>query len=1330
LPRRQAQAEYVAGGGNWIAESPYYRSLPTFIDDITRDFGSDAYERVMLDDQVASSVRTYVESILSDPLTVRPWIDDDKDPDYEQSKQYAEFAERLLANCSPMRSVDAWLYEMASGAVSLGNRVAEKVARLEESGQDAGRLVWDRVKVKPRNRTAFVVDGFSNLLGLLAAIPGQGNLVPDAILTPDLLAVSNLLPREKFAILSWNPQEEDPRGTSLLRNVYKLWWEKIQATGEWLRHLTQFGSPSLWGTTAPNAMAEPATDSQGNVLPGAASITPVQQLLNEFLKFRNGYALALPNGATVQLLQSANAGDAFLKMIEHHERAIDRAILLAARTRMEAKHGSKADSETSQDITGQAVRRAKTWVADMVTRDIIRPMILWNFGPDAAKRLCPYASLAPVEHQDWSQTANAVAPLVSVGFLKPSQFAAMYDKLGLPPAEEPLTDDQQQDATPPPAPGDEDFPAGNPDEAPFASGEYQEPLHPRGYGGKWVDKAGSSATPLHAGSLAAVLDAHLQEMSQKLQMAIRESKTRKELLERAAGLWQDPSLKVWPAMGEQRAKALANRLPQPPWGGDTKSQERLLVSLGKDFGKFAQAAVRDFAEDFQSEARSGLVDAGRQGLSQRAAELPSRLHQAWEDAWAGLGQDWRGAFHDDWGEKLHKALTRAPDLATAQQRFQKLAGVTLDPGSAKDVHDYADEPLSRWLDIKANEVLPGTVQEFWQALAGRKAPANWAEFADYQEPLHPRGYGGKWASKGTDQTHEQHTEQLTWRGKVASLLRQALSQPGKSVARVLAAAEALHDAYRQGGFKAVPKVAVVAAYRKAKVSFAKLESRYGRKAAIAMAGAYLSCYAAYAANPVLMLYLPSPTAAILGTAEALRALGKGARKLAGKKGEAVFAHPDILPVDLEDFLDSLPDDVEFAFGLPTPYEEGKHPRGYGGKWTNKPGAGRFAAAGKAHQTAEKELQKHERALARSAAKLEKLKQSHEAAKATHAATKKRVPKGKPHGREALEAHKAELAAIRAKGKLDAHKAAHAEARQAHRAVQAAHGKTGKELAKAQAALEKEPKEPKKPARKPAVKKLAAETQGAIPDGPQLEKGQIKSLGDVEGTSVFHRVTVAGKPYFVKEIDPQLKERETGYQQEAQTTLRNETAVADLARIAGVATPAARSVTFQGKPALVTPWLEGQTIDRASGRSLKKEAELIDALPAREVADHILFAYLADVSDRHSGNYLIQDGKLTSIDHEFSFATRGESSAARARNAITDNTLFFTSAAPGRGADLPIKESLNHFLGKAPQMEDFLRQLGLKEAADVTRYRAGMLAKVKGEKNPTLHHLLEAIGREG
>jgi hypothetical protein len=491
LPRRAAQAEYVAAGGNWFAES-YYRSLPLYIDQLSQELGSDIYEKMMLDDQVAGGVRTFVVSILSDPLTVRPWIDDDKDPDYEDSKSYAEFCERTLGNLlhRMRRSVDAWLLEVVGGSVALGNRVTEKVAVLEESGQDAGRLVWDRLKVKPRNRTAFVVDPFNNLLGLLAVTPGRYGLAAGSILTPDMLQDSNLLPVEKFAILPWDPKEEDPRGTSLLRTVYEAWWAKLQVAREWLKHLSQFGSPSLWGTTAPDALDEPRVDEDGNPIPGA-TISPEQKLLNELLKFRNGYALALPNGSTLNVLQTANAGDGFLKKIEHCERCIDRAILLASRTRMEAKHGSKADAEASQDVTSQAVRQAKGWVAEMVTRDLIYPLIRWNFGPDAAKRLCPYATLSPVEKKDWADVANAVAPMVASGFLKPSQFPALYSQLGLPPAEEPLTDDQQQGTAAPPATGDEDFPAA---EASFA-GEYEEPLHPRGYGGKWVDKPGSEADP-------------------------------------------------------------------------------------------------------------------------------------------------------------------------------------------------------------------------------------------------------------------------------------------------------------------------------------------------------------------------------------------------------------------------------------------------------------------------------------------------------------------------------------------------------------------------------------------------------------------------------------------------------------------------------------------------------------------------------------------------------------------------------------------------------------------------------------------------------------------
>jgi hypothetical protein len=61
----------------------------------------------------------------------------------------------------------------------------------------------------------------------LTAIPGtymglDGSIPVDPKETP------NLLPREKFAVLSWNSHNDDPRGRPLLRRVYVPWWEKIQ----------------------------------------------------------------------------------------------------------------------------------------------------------------------------------------------------------------------------------------------------------------------------------------------------------------------------------------------------------------------------------------------------------------------------------------------------------------------------------------------------------------------------------------------------------------------------------------------------------------------------------------------------------------------------------------------------------------------------------------------------------------------------------------------------------------------------------------------------------------------------------------------------------------------------------------------------------------------------------------------------------------------------------------------------------------------------------------------------------------------------------------------
>jgi hypothetical protein len=61
--------EYVAGGAlGWYG--PYVRSLPWTIDDVTRDFGDDLYERMLYDAQVAACVQVLKASVLESGMVL------------------------------------------------------------------------------------------------------------------------------------------------------------------------------------------------------------------------------------------------------------------------------------------------------------------------------------------------------------------------------------------------------------------------------------------------------------------------------------------------------------------------------------------------------------------------------------------------------------------------------------------------------------------------------------------------------------------------------------------------------------------------------------------------------------------------------------------------------------------------------------------------------------------------------------------------------------------------------------------------------------------------------------------------------------------------------------------------------------------------------------------------------------------------------------------------------------------------------------------------------------------------------------------------------------
>jgi hypothetical protein len=450
----------------------YYRSLPPWIDDLTREYGPETYERMQLDDQVSSSLRALCHGVLSDDLVLRPGVKDKGDPDFTASKGVLEFCER--ATWEQTGGLDQWLFTMLKGAVGGGNRVSETVYRPEESGKDAGKWVLDRLKVKPRRSIAFAVDSCNNLagfLGLAPGSPGWGGVAWGTAFDP-ADPPENFLPRDKFCALAWDPPDEDPRGSAILRCVYEPWWAKLQAAREWLAYLAQFGSPGLVGTTAPGADSSAPTDAYGNPVDGPV-LTPEQDMANKVMEHRNGGVHILPHGATLDVLQTSNAGDAFLKKVDSSDRAIAQGINLAMRAVMQSRFGSRADAEQGQDVAGLQTRFMKRWLARMVTEDLLRPLVRINYGPDAARRLCPYASLSPVEHQDLSKSLGAVSGAWKNGLIKNSQLPWVYEQFGMPPATEEELAAPPPGSVPPGAPGGPGGGPGGPDDG---SADAQHPL--------------------------------------------------------------------------------------------------------------------------------------------------------------------------------------------------------------------------------------------------------------------------------------------------------------------------------------------------------------------------------------------------------------------------------------------------------------------------------------------------------------------------------------------------------------------------------------------------------------------------------------------------------------------------------------------------------------------------------------------------------------------------------------------------------------------------------------------------------------------------------------
>jgi len=351
--------EYVSGSVSQ-AYSGFIRSLSFAIDDVESDFGSDLYQRMQFDPRIKGNLRLIKSAILSEELSLVPAVNDQSEDGFGPAQDILEFCERVLDNLeTPLEDV---LRDMLD-AVAQGHQVAEQVYDQPTRGVDRGKLVLTKLKVKPRGTTAFVVDAFRNVVGLLGYIPGVGFPVTTGGMV-DPAHQANFLPREKFAVLTWEPKDGDPRGTSSFRAAYWPWQAKVQVMGAYLSYLAKFASPSVWATVGPESASSTTINADGTL----NDVSPVQALYGQLLNFQNGSALALANGSAVGAVHVQGNGEAFLKAFDWFDAQMTYGMLSQTLATGEGKHESRAAAAVHQDVLSLLIREGKNAVCRMVRR--------------------------------------------------------------------------------------------------------------------------------------------------------------------------------------------------------------------------------------------------------------------------------------------------------------------------------------------------------------------------------------------------------------------------------------------------------------------------------------------------------------------------------------------------------------------------------------------------------------------------------------------------------------------------------------------------------------------------------------------------------------------------------------------------------------------------------------------------------------------------------------------------------------------------------------------------------------------------------------------------
>jgi SPP1 gp7 family putative phage head morphogenesis protein len=270
-----------------------------------------------------------------------------------------EFIEYMFEECLD-EIFDIDLYNILS-AIDYGFSISEKIF-ISKPTPFGEKIVLNKLKTRPPHTFEFDQDDYGNIIRIRQDTSSGHDIK---------------IPPEKVIHYLYQKEFDNPYGKSELNlGVYRAWWSKNAIIKFWNIYLERYGSPTVVGKY-PDDKSQLRSDLK-TILKNLQAKT----------------AIVVPEGVNLELLTSGGkTGES------EYEKAIDKYDIMIARKMLipdlmgfsgsKTGGGSYALGDKQFDMFYNNIKYEEKKLINVVNKEILAPIILWNFGPNDYAKFIP-----------------------------------------------------------------------------------------------------------------------------------------------------------------------------------------------------------------------------------------------------------------------------------------------------------------------------------------------------------------------------------------------------------------------------------------------------------------------------------------------------------------------------------------------------------------------------------------------------------------------------------------------------------------------------------------------------------------------------------------------------------------------------------------------------------------------------------------------------------------------------------------------------------------------------------------------------------------------------